>query len=65
MDGRSCDARSVQLSTNAIWLWIVCLLMLEFCHLKWIWWEYWHCRACGVVNHHCACGRARRVMRYW
>jgi hypothetical protein len=55
----------VHLATREIWLWLVALFVLELCHLKWIWWEYWHCRACGAPNHRCGCGRARRVMRYW
>jgi len=54
----------VELSANDIWLWIICLVVLEVCHLKWIWWQYWHCRTCGDLNHRCSCGRAERVMRY-
>jgi hypothetical protein len=53
----------MHLTVGETWFWIVCLLALEVSHLKWIWWERWHCRACGVVNHQCNCGRARRLMR--
>ena len=33
-----------------ILLWIVALFVLEVNHLKWIWWEHWHCRACTVAH---------------
>jgi hypothetical protein len=55
----------MHLSVADIWLWIVCLGLLEICHLKWIWWDRWHCRSCGEVNRHCACGRAQRIMRFF
>ena len=50
------------LSRDQILFWILCLLALEVAHLKWIWWEYWNCRACGVRNRAFDCGRARRRM---
>lgn len=31
------------------------LMLLELCHLKWIWLEYWNCRRCRVKNLDCAC----------
>ena len=52
------------LSQTQILLWCIALIVLELNHLKWIWWDRWHCRACGVVNRQCACGRAHRIMRY-
>jgi hypothetical protein len=51
-----------QLSHNEILFWILCLIALEVAHLKWIWWQFWSCSRCGARNHHCACGRARRIM---
>ena len=36
---------------------IVCLLVLEINHLKWIWWTYWDCSRCGVKHKDCGCGR--------
>ena len=31
------------------------LIVLELNHLKWIWWEFWDCRRCGVKNRECGC----------
>lgn len=53
----------MHLSGGQILLWILALGLLEVTHLRWIWWEYWRCRACGVVNRRCDCGRARKLMR--
>ena len=36
---------------------ILSMIVLEMQHLRWIWWEYWDCRTCGVKNKHCACDR--------
>jgi hypothetical protein len=41
---------------TTIFLWIVALIVLEIYHLKWIWWTYWDCRACGVKHKDCGCG---------
>jgi hypothetical protein len=38
---------------------IVCMIVLEMQHLRWIWWEYWDCRGCGVKNKNCACEKFR------
>ena len=45
-------------------LWIVALFVLEVNHLKWIWWEHWHCRACTVVHKDCSCGQTSRWVMY-
>jgi hypothetical protein len=34
---------------------ILGLILLELNHLKWIWWEHWHCGRCGSKNRDCAC----------
>ena len=39
-----------------------CMIVLEYNHLKWIWWTYSDCRTCGTKNEECACGRARKIM---
>jgi hypothetical protein len=36
-------------------IWIVCLLVLELNHLRWIWWEYWECKRCGQKHKACDC----------
>jgi hypothetical protein len=41
---------------------IVFLIALEANHLKWIWWEYWDCRRCGLRNKRCSCGRSKTWM---
>jgi hypothetical protein len=38
---------------------IVSMIVLEIQHLRWIWWEYWDCKACGTKNKDCACKRFR------
>jgi hypothetical protein len=38
---------------------IVCMIVLEMQHLRWIWWEFWDCRACGVKNKDCGCQKSR------
>ncbi len=38
---------------------IVTMIVLEVQHLRWIWWEYWHCRDCGTQNKHCGCEKFR------
>ena len=53
----------MHLGPDQIMLWIVALLVLEVMHLRWIWYEHWHCRRCHAVNRHCSCGRAERIMR--
>jgi hypothetical protein len=45
------------MSTTVAAVWIVALIALEIQHLKWIVWEYWDCRRCGVKNHECGCIR--------
>ena len=51
-------------SQTQILLWIVALLILEVNHLKWIWWEFWTCRACTVAHKDCTCGRTSRWVMY-
>jgi hypothetical protein len=34
---------------------ILILFVVEVNHLKWIWWNHWQCRKCGVRNRSCAC----------
>jgi hypothetical protein len=51
-------------SRTQILLWIVALFVLEVNHLKWIWWEYWSCRACRVKHKDCACGSTSRWLMY-
>ena len=43
---------------------IVCMIVLEVNHLKWIWWTYWDCSRCDVRNKDCTCGRSRKIMLY-
>ena len=38
---------------------IIGLFLLEIYHLKWIWWEHWKCRSCGIQNKSCACALPR------
>ena len=47
-----------------IMLWIVALFVLEVNHLKWIWWEFWNCKACTVAHKDCACGKTSRWLMY-
>jgi hypothetical protein len=51
-------------SHTQILLWIVALFLLEVNHLKWIWWEHWHCRACTVAHKDCSCGQTARWVMY-
>jgi hypothetical protein len=51
-------------SRTQILLWIVALFLLEVNHLKWIWWEHWHCRACSVTHKECSCGATSRWLMY-
>jgi hypothetical protein len=51
-------------SRTEILLWIVALFVLEVNHLKWIWWENWHCRACTIVHKDCSCGRTNRWVMF-
>jgi hypothetical protein len=54
----------ITVSQTQILLWIVALFVLEVNHLKWIWWEYWSCRACTVKHKDCACGATSRWLMY-
>ena len=47
-------------SRTEILLWIVALFVLEVNHLKWIWWEHWHCRSCSELHKDCGCGATAR-----
>ena len=45
-------------------LFAICsLIVLELQHLRWIWWEHWSCRGCGVKNKDCGC-RKRKWQLY-
>jgi hypothetical protein len=41
------------MSDGQILIWCVALIALEFQHLKWIVWEHWTCRRCGMKNREC------------
>ena len=60
---RSADTLG-SVSRTQILLWIVALFLLEVNHLKWIWWEHWHCRACTAAHKDCACGATSRWVMY-
>ena len=38
------------MSDGQILIWCLALILLEFQHLKWIVWEHWDCRRCGVKH---------------
>jgi hypothetical protein len=42
-------------SHTQIFIWCICLIVLEWNHFKWIWWTYWDCGHCGVKNKDCGC----------
>jgi hypothetical protein len=44
-------------------LWCIALIALELQHLKWIVWEHWTCRRCGVK--HRECGHGARLVKYF
>jgi hypothetical protein len=46
-------------SPNLLLFAIVTMIVLEMQHLRWIWWEYWDCRACTVKNKNCRCDKFR------
>jgi hypothetical protein len=48
------------LSRGEVLLWCFVLIVLEVQHLKWIVWEHWQCRRCGVK--HRECGHLSRLM---
>jgi hypothetical protein len=48
------------MSRTEILAWIVALFLLEVNHLKWIWWEYWACRACTEKHKDCGCEAGRK-----
>ena len=45
-----------------ILIWCVALIVLEIQHLKWIVWENWNCRRCGIK--HRECGHLDRLMTF-
>ena len=47
------------MSSDLLLFAIVCMIVLEMQHLRWIWWEYWNCRTCGVKNKNCGCDKFR------
>ena len=50
----------MRLSNGEILLWCTALIVLEVQHLKWIVWEHWTCRRCGLK--HRECGHLRRAI---
>ena len=50
----------MHLSQAQILVWCLVLAILEVQHLKWIVWEHWECRRCGVK--HSQCGHMHRLM---
>jgi hypothetical protein len=48
-------ARLRAMTQTQIFIGILVLFLVEVNHLKWIWWNHWHCRTCGVRNRHCGC----------
>ena len=60
--GSECDL--LKMSQTELLVAITVLIVVEINHLKWIWWEHWHCRACTVVHKDCSCGRTNRWVMY-
>ena len=50
-----------EMNDGQILLWCVALIALELQHLKWIVWEHWTCRRCGVK--HRECGHGSRLVK--
>ncbi len=53
--GAIADTLSVMTRVEIL-LWCVALILLEIQHLKWIVWEHWDCRRCGVKHNQCRHG---------
>ena len=51
-----------EMNDGQILLWCVALIALEVQHLKWIVWEHWTCRRCGVK--HRDCGHGARLVKF-
>jgi len=41
---------------------ILGMILLELNHLRWLWWENWSCRRCGVKYKDCAYGHRKWIM---
>ncbi len=41
---------------GSVLLGIVAMILLEVNHLKWIWYEKWQCRKCGLTPKECGHG---------
>jgi hypothetical protein len=41
---------------------ILGMILLELNHLRWLWWENWKCRRCGVTYKDCAYGHRKWIM---
>ena len=54
---KRCDP--VAVSQGLLLFSILCMIVLELQHLRWIWWEHWDCRDCGAKNKHCGCQKFR------
>lgn len=50
----------MHLSNAQILVWCMALAILEVQHLKWIVWEHWNCKKCGVK--HRECGHMHRLL---
>ena len=53
----------VEMNDGQILLWCVALIALEVQHLKWIVWEHWNCRRCGVK--HRECGHGAKLVKFF
>ena len=51
------------MNDGQILIWCVALIALELQHLKWIVWEHWDCRRCGVKHRECVHGS--RLVKYF
>ena len=54
--GPLCAPADTSDDRRQILLWCVALIALELQHLKWIVWEHWECRRCGVKHRECGHG---------
>jgi hypothetical protein len=41
---------------------ILGMILLELNHLRWLWWENWNCRRCGVKYKDCEYGHRKWIM---
>ena len=41
---------------------ILGMILLELNHLRWLWWENWRCKRCGVKYKDCRYGHRKWIM---